>query len=131
VALVGSHPIAAKSSEALMPGTPVAFASQDRFSIRKPRRFVTLFGVVLVSCGCATDGFQESLSHSSPETKHDSSSKDADGADKPKFESNDEWANQVGRTARGGPPPKDNTDLLRNFMVSPRAQEIENSLGVN
>jgi hypothetical protein len=77
-----------------------------------------------LSCGCATQDVNNSL-HKMVCTLtgtpvDEDQSKDAQ-----------EGWNDVGKDARASQTPMQDKDPLRNIFVSPRAQEIERSLGVN
>jgi len=77
-----------------------------------------------ISCGCATADVNNSL-HKMMCTltgtpMDDDQTKDAQ----------DGW-NDVGKDARASQTPMTDSDPMRNLLVSPRAQEIERSLGVN
>jgi hypothetical protein len=80
--------------------------------------------LAVISCGCATQDVNNSL-HDMICTltgvpKDEDQNKDAQ----------DGW-DDVGKEARASETPISDTDPLRNIFVSPRAQEIEHSLGVN
>jgi len=82
-----------------------------------------LLVVVGLLCGCATDGSKPLLGNSSP-------SKNSQSSDSKEKEEDASW-DQVGRQARGDRPVEKENDPLRNIFVSPKAQEIERSLGVD
>jgi len=77
-----------------------------------------------ISCGCATADVNESL-HKMMCTLTGTPLDEADTKD-----SQDGW-NDVGKDARASQTPMQDNDPMRNLLVSPRAQEIERSLGVN
>jgi hypothetical protein len=87
-----------------------------------------LVGLSGISCGCAGDGMGNSLTDAfhqtarvvTPHSDENSSTKATD----------DEW-NDVGKQMRADRPVVQENDPLRNLFVSPRAQEIERSLGVD
>jgi hypothetical protein len=77
-----------------------------------------------ISCGCATADVNNSLHKmmctltGTPIDEEDT--KDAQNG----------W-DTVGKEARASQTPINDGDPMRNLLVSPRAQEIERSLGVN
>ena len=94
------------------------------------RRFGVRTALVLcgISCGCVSDGtnspmsdaWQQTVRIFAPRPDNDAANKTGD----------DEW-NEVGKQARADRPVEQENDPLRNLFVSPRAQEIERSLGVD
>ena len=54
----------------------------------------------------------------------------ATSASKEKTKDEDDW-NDVGRLARGDKMIEDDHDPLKKWLVSPKAQDIERSLGIN
>lgn len=88
-----------------------------------------LVAVSGISCGCATDGMSNSLSDAFHQTARVVTPHASDGKDATKDADND-W-DEVGRQARADRPIEQENDPLRNLFVSPRAQEIERSLGVD
>ena len=77
-----------------------------------------------ISCGCATETVNNNLRQTiamltgQPTDDKDASKDEQDG-----------W-NDVGRQARADQQVQPDNDPLRNIFVSPRAQEIERSLGI-
>lgn len=82
-----------------------------------------LLVVVGLLCGCAADGSKSLLGNSSQ-------SKNSQSSDSKEKEEDASW-DEVGRQARGDRPVEKENDPLRNIFVSPKAQEIERSLGVD
>jgi hypothetical protein len=87
-----------------------------------------LVGLSGISCGCATDGTSNSMSDAFHQTVRAVTPHSSDGDNAGKA-TDDDW-NEVGRQARADRPVEQENDPLRNLFVSPRAQEIERSLGV-
>ena len=77
-----------------------------------------------ISCGCATQDVNNSLKQMmctlTGTPMDEDQTKDAQ----------DGW-DDVGKNARASQTPMQDNDPMRNLLVSPRAQEIERSLGVN
>jgi hypothetical protein len=92
------------------------------------RIFVLCFGL---SYGCAADAMKDSATATDKPHSSTSTAKTASD-DKPKKDKDgdSDW-NDVGRQARGDRPMEKENDPLRNLFVSPQAQEIERSLGVD
>jgi hypothetical protein len=88
-----------------------------------------LVGLSGISCGCATDGTGNSLTDAFHQTARVVTPHASDGNNSTKA-TDDDW-NDVGRQARADRPIAQENDPLRNLFVSPRAQEIERSLGVD
>jgi hypothetical protein len=87
-----------------------------------------LVGLSGISCGCATDG-GNALTDAFHQTARIVTPHSSDGNNSTKA-TDDDW-NDVGRQARADRPVEQENDPLRNLFVSPRAQEIERSLGVD
>jgi hypothetical protein len=81
-----------------------------------------VIGLAGISCGCATetvnDNLRQMMGVITGQPVDKVSKDDAEG-----------W-NDVGKDARSEQTPIQDNDPLRNIFVSPRAQEIERSLGV-
>ncbi len=101
---------------------------------------VSLVFAAGICCGCASDGLKNTLGDSSasnsPQAADSSKSQPHSKTSAEKYagavESADEsWTNDVGRQARADRKVEKDNDPLRNLFVSPKAQEIERSLGVN
>jgi hypothetical protein len=91
------------------------------------KRLGTWWSIVALSamsCGCATADVNSSL-HKMMCTLTGTPLDDDDTKD-----SQNGW-DDVGRQARASQTPITDGDPMRNLLVSPRAQEIEHSLGVN
>ena len=90
-----------------------------------------LIGVGLsgIAWGCATDGTGNSLMDAFHQTARSVTPHSSDGKDASK-DGEDDW-NEIGRQMRADRPVQQENDPLRNLFVSPRAQEIERSLGVD
>ncbi len=92
--------------------------------LRRTLAWRLLVGLVGIStCGCATQTVNTNLHNMmcilTGEPVDDTATKD-----------NEEGWNDVGKDARSDQTPIQDSDPLRNIFVSPRAQEIERSLGV-
>jgi len=87
-----------------------------------------LVGLAGAFYGCASDGTSNSLSDAFHQTiRAVTPHEDEHNINKA---TDDEW-NDVGKQARADRPVQQENDPLRNLFVSPRAQEIERSLGVD
>jgi hypothetical protein len=92
------------------------------------KRFAAWWSIVAlagISCGCATEDVNNSLRNMIGTL----TGQPVDSLDQTKDEK-DGW-NDVGKDARASQAPIQDNDPMRNLLVSPRAQEIERSLGVN
>jgi hypothetical protein len=83
-----------------------------------------VLGLVSISCGCAT----ETVNNNLRDVIATLTGQPTDG--KPSKDEDEGW-DDVGKQARADQTPLTDNDPLRNIFVSPRAQEIEHSLGVN
>lgn len=75
-----------------------------------------------IACGCASDGFKTMSDGSSSDKPRSTAEREAK-------KDTDPW-DDVGREARSDRPVQKENDPLRDLFVSPKAQEIERSLGV-
>jgi hypothetical protein len=82
-----------------------------------------------LTSGCASDGTSKSPSDVLNRTVSSIKPHVDDRSDSAK-DDDDQW-NEVGRQARADRKVESENDPLRNIFVSPQAQEIERSLGVN
>jgi hypothetical protein len=77
-----------------------------------------------ISCGCATADVNNSL-------KQMMCTLTGTPMDNDQTKDAQEGWDDVGKNARASQTPMQDNDPMRNLLVSPRAQEIERSLGVN
>jgi hypothetical protein len=83
-----------------------------------------IVGLAWISCGCATETVNNSMRQmigvitGQPVDDSHTTKDEADGWD------------DVGKEARAEQAPMKDNDPMRNLFVSPQAQEIERSLGV-
>ena len=92
------------------------------------KRFAGWWSIVALaglSSGCATADVNNSLRNMVGTL----TGQPVDSLDQTKDEK-DGW-DDVGKNARASQTPMQDNDPMRNLLVSPRAQEIERSLGVN
>jgi hypothetical protein len=83
-----------------------------------------IVGLAWISCGCAT----ETVNNSMRQTIGFLTGQPVDDLHTTKDE-DDGW-DEVGKNARAEQVPIKDNDPMRNLFVSPQAQEIERSLGV-